>query len=353
MIYQLCEGNESNQLKCVPFSSEGELQEVIANTPEILLRESDEGNTLYLVERELTLPGTFVDATDLSLDHFMVDKNGVPVLVEVKQVSNPEIRRKVVGQMLEYATRVSYYDSTELQDMYERNNDNPIDNPREFWRTVSSNLRCGHLRLIFAADTIPNTLKAIIEYLDRSMSDIDVYGVEIKKHIAEDGKVYLTRNIIQNIAKSANVQMTAKSRWTDSDVQEYLMSDYKGDWAFTFFENVQKKAAQFGYEGKYGNGETYIPYRYHLKKKYIFAFDVNTRGKGAGLYFNTKNIYEVNNAMTFDVVLEKLKAIDPDPHYTKEKKPVHLRTRCKYYNDPTKQELLYRFMAEIADTGSR
>ena len=38
-----------------------------------------------------------------SVDHLVVDQDAVPTLVEVKRGTNPEVRRTIIGQMLEYA----------------------------------------------------------------------------------------------------------------------------------------------------------------------------------------------------------------------------------------------------------
>jgi len=344
-IYLLDGDKKTTALNMESYSAERELQEIIANNPSILMRESDP--ELFLVQRELTLPGTFVDATDLSLDHFMVDSQGVPVLVEVKQVANPEIRRKVVGQMLEYAARISFYDSTELQEMYANNNGNdaPAGTPHDFWKTVSSNLRAGRLRLVFAADAIPNTLKVIIELLDRSMADMDVYGVEIKKFTSEN-HTYLSTNFVLNTAKASTRQIESKSRWSDVDVESFLNQAYQDTWAFAFFKAVREHAKSLGIDGRYGNAEAYAPYRYRYKGDTVFSF--NTDENGASLYFVTKKIVSMtHDSISWSEILQRLTAIDPDAKYTKEKRPVHLRTKVSYYRDVHKQEMLFGFLQDI------
>ncbi len=45
--------------------------------------------------------------TRWAIDHLIVDQDSVPTLAEVKRGSNPEIRRTVVGQMLEYAAHAA------------------------------------------------------------------------------------------------------------------------------------------------------------------------------------------------------------------------------------------------------
>ena len=52
-----------------------------------------------LLRREMPLSGW-------SLDHLFVDQYGVPTLVEAKLIQNPESRREVIGQIIEYAAKV-------------------------------------------------------------------------------------------------------------------------------------------------------------------------------------------------------------------------------------------------------
>ena len=42
-----------------------------------------------------------------SVDHLVIDQDAVPTLAEVKRGSNPEIRRTIVGRLLEYAAHAS------------------------------------------------------------------------------------------------------------------------------------------------------------------------------------------------------------------------------------------------------
>jgi hypothetical protein len=47
------------------------------------------------------------------IDNFMVTPSGLPVLVECKLWRNPEGRREVVGQILDYAKELSRWSSSE------------------------------------------------------------------------------------------------------------------------------------------------------------------------------------------------------------------------------------------------
>ena len=50
-----------------------------------------------------------------SIDNLMVTPTGLPVLVECKLWRNPEARREVVGQILDYATDLRRWSSSDLQ----------------------------------------------------------------------------------------------------------------------------------------------------------------------------------------------------------------------------------------------
>ena len=73
-----------------------------------------------------------------SVDHLTGDQDAVPTLVEVKRGSNPEVRRTIVGQMLEYAAHAAEtWTVEELREAFERgtNEDgrDPGDELAAFW----------------------------------------------------------------------------------------------------------------------------------------------------------------------------------------------------------------------------
>ncbi len=96
-------------------------------------------------------------------------------LVEVKRGRNSEIRRAVVGQLLEYAAhaaqswsapelRRAFEESTSARDLDPDDElaqllqeDEPPDAER-FWQRVVTNLAAGRLRLLFVADDIREEL---------------------------------------------------------------------------------------------------------------------------------------------------------------------------------------------------
>ena len=95
------------------FSTEDELQALIPNNPELLDGEQmrpDDPRRWILITREKGIAERSDSNERWSLDHLIIDQDAVPTLVEVKRGSNREIRREVIGQMLEYATRSTNVD---------------------------------------------------------------------------------------------------------------------------------------------------------------------------------------------------------------------------------------------------
>lgn len=112
------------------------------------------------------------------IDNFMVTPGGLPVLVECKLWRNPEGRRKVVGQILDYAKELSRWSSSDIQREVSRRTGragNPmLDLLSEAGHAVDEiafndaltfNLRRGRFLLLIVGDGIREGVEAIAEYL--------------------------------------------------------------------------------------------------------------------------------------------------------------------------------------------
>lgn len=175
------------------YQAEADLQRLIADHPQLLLREPDDlGQHLYLIQQEHPLRDIQDGSPFFSLDHLFIDQDGVPVLVEVKRSTDTRIRREVMGQMIDYASRLRTWSAADLRSAAPTSQDIP----KTLWPAVENNLKAERMKLIFAADSIPDSLAVLIEFLDRSMGRIEVYGVEIKQYITEDGSVLISSSVV-------------------------------------------------------------------------------------------------------------------------------------------------------------
>lgn len=178
-----------------PFSTEDALQRLLAEHPELLdgeqMRPGDPRRWI-LVTREQGIADTAGAAARWSLDHLVIDQDATPTLVEVKRGANSEVRRTVVGQMLDYAAHaLQVWTADELRRTFEAEPDaeerlagllgDEEPDADEFWEDVARNLDAKRLRLLFVADSIPDELRQVVEFLNEQMRDVEVLAVEIKQ----------------------------------------------------------------------------------------------------------------------------------------------------------------------------
>src|SRR5262245_41494007 len=91
-----------------PYEAEALLQTLIAEHPEVLTGDEENGTAGWLlVKRETGVPDQADGADRWSLDHLFLDQAGILTLVEVKRSSDSRARREVVAQMLDYAANAT------------------------------------------------------------------------------------------------------------------------------------------------------------------------------------------------------------------------------------------------------
>jgi len=100
-IFAIHKDGELVELTSSTFESEDLLQTMIERYPQILAGDQvdpDNPRRWLVVLREAGIPDAADSGTRWSLDHLLVDQEGVPTLVEVKRSTDTRIRREVVGQ---------------------------------------------------------------------------------------------------------------------------------------------------------------------------------------------------------------------------------------------------------------
>lgn len=201
-IYVMKDAGSLEPLTEKPFDTEDILQALIADHPELLdgeqIRPGDPRRWL-LVTREKGIADAPDSANRWSVDHLLLDQDAVPTFVEVKRSSNTEVRRSVVGQMLDYAAhatktmgmaavrrdfeagRGENADDVLLDFLKPDADGDPGAVVGAFWERLATNLAAKRLRLLFVADRIPDELARVVEFLNEQMPAIEVLAVEIKQ----------------------------------------------------------------------------------------------------------------------------------------------------------------------------
>lgn len=203
--------NTTEVLRQQPAKDEASIQELIFQYPQCLpLGEIDETyNPSIPVCTELNTPVG-------PLDIFMITTNGNLAIIETKLWRNPEARRTVVAQILDYATELSKWSYEDLQrevnrrlqrtgnTLYEiARSAAPDQVPEEmdFVDAVSRNLKRGNFLLLVAGDGIREGAHGISEFLANTghfnftfaMVELSVYGNP------EEGMLLVPRTIVQTV----------------------------------------------------------------------------------------------------------------------------------------------------------
>ena len=268
-IYTSADNGELEALEETPFPSEDEFQALIAEHPELLdgeqIRPGD-ARRWILIAREKGIADSTGANPRWALDHLIIDQDAMPTLVELKRGSNPEIRRAIVGQLLEYAAHASEtWTANELRQAFERQLEAQGRDPRDelaallevdgepdvdgFWENVSTNLAAKRLRLLFVADDIPEPLAQVVAFLNAQMPGIEVLAVEIKRFHGESTQTLVPR-VIGRTSTSAARGRPGQRLTRGSFLEGFADEDVRG-----VAERLLDAALQSG--GEISFGDTY------------------------------------------------------------------------------------------------
>jgi hypothetical protein len=234
--------NDLTALTRTDYDSEDLFQKLLADHPALLGLATGEDGSLLLVAREALVPDALDAAGRWSLDHLFLDRQGVPVLVEVKRAVDTRTRREVVAQMLDYAANgVAFWPIEQIVTAVRVNT--PKDqNPDArlqaflgdgadvdaFWRQVESNLGSGRIRMVFVADRIPRELRRIVEFLNEQMRPAEVLAIEVEQFTTSDGVRLLTPKLVgaTERAKTAKAVQPAKPGISEEEWLSVLAERY-------------------------------------------------------------------------------------------------------------------------------
>jgi hypothetical protein len=214
------------------YQAEAVLEQLLAESPAVLAGDDDSGTQRWV------LAGRADD--QVGPDYVFLDQEGVPTLVEVNRSADPSASRDLLGQMVDYAANViAYQDPARLRAMLEArcrdqgrdvqdvlHEDLGLDmEPAHFWQHVRVNMSVGRLRLIFAADAIPEDLRRIVEFLNEQMSPTEVLALEIRQYVGDGGQ---QNTLVSRVfgwtaaAQRRKGHESAQAAWTWEDFRRML-----------------------------------------------------------------------------------------------------------------------------------
>jgi hypothetical protein len=197
--------------------SEAQIQELVHKYPGSLpIEELDPAfKGPVAICRELMTPAG-------PIDNLLITPSGLPILVECKLWRNPEGRREVVGQIIDYAKELSRWTSSDLQREVSRRLGLPGNAMLDLVRAIdpsvdeiafndalSLNLRRGRFLLLIVGDGIREGVENIVEYLQRYAGLHFSMGlVEMPIFALPDGGLLVTPRVL---ARTASITRTVIS----------------------------------------------------------------------------------------------------------------------------------------------
>ncbi len=165
------EDGRDNALSKERFTDESELQGYLRKYPDLIPLEEvmDNAPRLVCIGEEVEIPSGYIDL-------LFIDENGGLTIVETKLARNPEIRRKVIGQIIEYASHLSNWTVDEVYKVASNFLGKRLEEVmKESWNVSSTErfrinvvdkLKKGEIRLIIAVDEIVETLRTTVTFLN-------------------------------------------------------------------------------------------------------------------------------------------------------------------------------------------
>lgn len=210
-------------LKVDTFENESEIQKLIANCPEVLSGEQMDQETpieYLLVGAEVDIPNSSSKNSNWKLDHLFIDQYGKPTFVEVKRHDNPEINRKVVGQILEYtANAIAFWspdfiesqlkercqaDDLDIDEVIKEHSGKSVE---DFMALVSENLEASKIRILIVGEQIPIRLETTLEFLNKNMPKVEVIALEIQRYTHNNEQIIVPKIVGATDAAKAKAKI--------------------------------------------------------------------------------------------------------------------------------------------------
>ncbi len=204
------------------YASEKDLQQLLKDAPELI--PGCEGTAAV---RELWIQGVG------SVDVVCVDEAGTLTLVECKLAKNAEIRRAVVGQIFAYASGLERTSYTEFESAFANRAGKPMLNAvqevasqevdgKALRTALTAALDEGRFRLVIAVDQITDELRAIVEYLNRHLSDdVALIALELGRLVLQEpAEILVPATYGAEIAAEKEQKGGGTTRWSPEAVKE-------------------------------------------------------------------------------------------------------------------------------------
>ena len=192
------------------YPSEAALQEILYAHPTLIPGVSDDA----IACREFN---SSVGPADI----VVLDSEGNLTIVECKLAANPQVRREIIGQLLDYASRLWKMSTEEFESLWmkaEKSTQSPLslldDTEGRIRSALQSNLNAGKVNLVLAVDQLNESLKRIVEYLNEISTDsTGVIVVEFSRVIESGVEILIPTSYGAELVE-AKTTRNERQQWT-------------------------------------------------------------------------------------------------------------------------------------------
>lgn len=284
------------------------MQDILYHDPDVIpigdIFPDAEPAPIGLMLKEVGLSGSG------SIDLIGIDRNGNIYVIETKLARNPEVKREVIGQVLEYAAflqdkEVDWLEKITLektQFTLVQHFENERDWDREsFMQNLQDNLKNGAFKLFIVVDEMNLALKKTINRMKDHGEEI--YALELK-YFNDKGIEILVPDVH---AGKTQREITSKPRgsWTEEryfeEAEKYIADEPSRQTLRRVYEfSKQVGTVDFGAGRSIGTFRLHLPYKSSLEKLYVISYDPQFT------WFTFKEMvhHGVNKALISDYIRE-------------------------------------------------
>jgi hypothetical protein len=333
-IYLIQEEDRLVEMTEKPYDSEALLQELLEKYPNLLAvdrLDNRYARRWLLVKRVASIASEEVGSQQWAFDRLFLDQQAIPTLVEVSRDNDPQRRREIIGQMLDYAANaVVYWPVESIVAHFEANCRSQNRDPEQvfeeflginadeeqFWQRVKTNLQAGKIRLIFVAAQIAPELQRVVEFLNEQTDPAEVLAVEIKQYISsEDGMKTLVSKVIGQTAEAQQKKSSTtreRRQWDEhSFLSEYSIryGNDEADWVERIYHWACDRVPAL--QVYWGTGDTYGGFSVKVKqgKQATELFFVGIDGTLQIASDHYANLYPFNQEECWHELRSKLSSI--------------------------------------------
>ena len=254
------DGDETKRIEESNFRYEDKLQEYVAKNPEIVpVYDIDEDTRLLITAREFKTSSGPIDALGF-------DNNGNIYIIETKLYKNPEGRRTIIAQTLDYGASLwrssnNFTDFMISLDDASRKNFNKsfeekyaeffkLDDATEQLQQIESNLSEGIIKFVVLVDKLHDSVKNLAMFVNQN-SKFDLYLVELEYYQHDKFEVIIPKLFGAEVKKDVpNQARRITRRWNKESFFEAVDNS-------ELVSETQRKAVHKFWEWSESHGATY------------------------------------------------------------------------------------------------